>query len=150
VGRRQRFAQVVTIGLLAGLVGVVLLKRERKYPTPQEAIYAMLAAARAGNVEQYLAHYTGQMEQALKRARSDSPDFSKYLRDSNAGIKGSTVWEPEFVSENEAKARVEFIYADRNEVQTMFLEKSASGWKISRVDSAESVKTLVPYGTPVR
>ena len=110
----------------------------------------MLAAARAGNVEQYLAHYTGQVEQALKRARSDSPDFSKYLRDSNAGIKGSTVWEPEFVSENEAKARVEFIYADRNEVQTMFLEKSASGWKISRVDSAESVKTLVPYGTPVR
>jgi len=150
MGRRQRFAQVVTIGLLAGLVGVVLLKRERKTPTPQDAIYAMLAAARVGNVEQYMAHYTGQMEQALKRARSDSPGFAKYLRESSAGIKGSTVWEPELLSENEAKARVEFVYADRNEVQMMFLDKTPSGWKISRVDSAESVKTLVPYGTPVR
>jgi len=32
----------------------------------------------------------------------------------------------------------------------MNLEKTTGGWKIARVDSAERVKTLVPYGTPVQ
>jgi hypothetical protein len=32
----------------------------------------------------------------------------------------------------------------------MYLEKEASGWKIARVDRAERVKTLVPYGTPLQ
>ena len=145
----KRLAQIVTVAILTALVGIVLVKRTRKDPTPQDTIYAMLDAARAGNVTQYLSHYTGQMEQALQRARSDSPDFAKYLKESSEGIKGTTVWEPEFTSENEAKARVEFVYQERNEVQLMFLDKTPAGWKISRVDSAERVKTLVPYGTPV-
>jgi hypothetical protein len=46
--------------------------------------------------------------------------------------------------------RVEYVYQDRNEAQTMYLEKASSGWKITRVDGAERVKTLVPYGTPVQ
>ena len=32
----------------------------------------------------------------------------------------------------------------------MYLEKINGVWKITRVDSAERVKTLVPYGTPVQ
>jgi hypothetical protein len=41
------------------------------------------------------------------------------------------------------------VYRDRNEVQFVYLSRSSSGWKISRVDGAERIKTLVPFGTAV-
>ena len=110
----------------------------------------MLDAAREGNVNKYLASYSGQMETSLRQAITESPDFGKYLKDSNAAIKGVAIMEPEQVNDREVKARVEYVFQDRNEVQSMFLDKTSSGWKIVRVDSAERVKTLVPYGTPVR
>ena len=58
--------------------------------------------------------------------------------------------EPQALTDREVKVRVEYVYQDRNEVQQMYLEKSGNNWKITRVDSAERIKTLVPYGTPVR
>ena len=132
--------------LRASIVGIT----RRTAPTPQDAIYAMLDAARAGDVKKYLSSYTGDMERALERARTESEDFSKYLRDSNAAIKGIAVMEPQPVSDREVKARVEYVFQDRNEVQYVYLAKMCGAWKISRVDSSERVKTLVPYGTPVQ
>ena len=58
--------------------------------------------------------------------------------------------EPQPVSDREVKARVEYVFQDRNEVQYVYLAKMSGAWKISRVDSSERVKTLVPYGTPVQ
>jgi hypothetical protein len=157
----QRKAQIVTILILAVALGLVVFRKadlrasitglaQRTEPTPQDAIYAMLDAARAGDVKKYLASYTGQMEQALQRAKSDSADFAKYLRDSNAAIKGIAVMEPQAVSDHEVKARVEYVFQDRNEVQYFYLDKIRGSWKIARVDSSERVKTLMPYGTPVQ
>jgi hypothetical protein len=60
------------------------------------------------------------------------------------------VGEPQNTGEGEASVRVEYVYQDRNEVQTMHLQKSESGWKITSVEGAARVKTLVPYGTPVQ
>jgi hypothetical protein len=155
---REKLARIITIAVLAGVVGMVAARKwtpaaivtGRKDPTPQDAIYAMLDAAQQGNVDQYLAQYGGPMAEALKQARADSPDFGKYLRDSSARIKGVAVSEPEMVSPQQVRTRVEFVYQDRNESQVMYLDKSPVGWKISRVDGAELVKTMVPYGTPVR
>jgi hypothetical protein len=48
------------------------------------------------------------------------------------------------------KLRVEYVFADRNEVQWMYLENANGSWKIARVDATERVKTLIPYGTPVQ
>lgn len=158
---KERKARIVTILILVVALGVVVVRKtdigssirgltQRADPTPQDAIYAMLDAARTGDVKKYMANYTGQMEQSLQRAKSDSADFAKYLRDSNAALKGIAVMEPQSLSDREVKARVEYVYEDRNEVQFFYLEKSRDGWKISRVESAERVKTLVPYGTPVQ
>jgi hypothetical protein len=121
-----------------------------KEQTAQDVIYAMLDAARDGNVSKYLDSYAGEMESSLKQNIAESPDFGKYLKDTNAAIKGVAIMDPEQVSNVEVKARVEYVFQDRNEVQYMFLDKMPGGWKIVRVDSAERVKTLVPYGTPVR
>ena len=109
----------------------------------------MMDAARNGDVKKYMANYTGEMARSLERARSESGDFAKYLRDSNAALKGIAVMEPQSQSEREAKVRVEYVYQDRTEAQYFYLEKAARGWKISRVEAAERVKTIIPYGTPV-
>jgi ketosteroid isomerase-like protein len=121
-------------------------------PTPQDAVYAMLDAARLGDVKAYMNNYTGQMAVALGQslAEATQPGFAKYLQDSNAAIKGVAIAEPQTLTDREVKVRVEYVYEDRNEAQTMYLEKGPGGWKIARVEGVERVKTLVPYGTPVQ
>jgi len=159
---RQRAAKALAIlTLVAALAATVARQNGWWLPrmppsagaTPQDAVNAMLDAARDGDVKRYLAAYTGSIETALRHSVAESSDaqFRKYLLDTNAALKGVAVTAPEATaSDREVKVRVEFVYQDRSEAQTMDLEKTASGWKIARVDSAERVKTLVPYGTPVQ
>jgi hypothetical protein len=45
---------------------------------------------------------------------------------------------------------VEYVYQDRNETQFFLVEKTGRGWKITHVEPAERVKTVIPYGTPVQ
>jgi hypothetical protein len=161
---KQRLAQILTVLILATALGVTVARkngwtlrgawsgRQMVEATPEDAIYAMLDAARQGDVKKYLASYSAEMQASLRQSISDSSDsaFRQYLKDTNAALKGVAVVPPEKISDREVKARVEYVYQDRNEAQTMYLEKSAAGWKITRVETAQRVKTLVPYGTPVR
>jgi hypothetical protein len=165
---KERKARLITVAILSTAVliaigrktswqttrvaDVIAAPRVKADPTPQDAIYATLDAAREGDVKKYLAGYTGQMLVSLQQAMTESTPsgFAKYLKDSNASVKGIAITEPQTLTDREVKVRVEFVYQDRNEVQYMYLEKSGSDWKIARVDSAERVKTLVPYGTPVQ
>ena len=168
--RKETRAKIVTVVVLAGAFAIVLAQKTgwrardlrlsdltaraapKPDPTPQDAIYGMLDAARAGDTKLYLASYAGQMESALRQsvAESTPSKFAQYLKDSNAAIKGIAISEPQSLTDREVKVRVEYVYQDRNEAQFMYLEKMASGWKIARVDGVERVKSLVPYGTPVQ
>jgi hypothetical protein len=163
-------AQVATVAVLAVLLIIGLMRKTgvrmpnvgpsrvaqqsdtQRVQEPQDAIYAMLGAARAGDTKAYLASFSGPMEATLRQTvvESSEPGFAKYLRESHAAIKGVAVSDPEKTTDREAKVRVEYIYQDRNEAQTMYLEKGPQGWKISRADSDERVRTLIPYGTPVK
>jgi hypothetical protein len=161
---KQRVAQILTVLILAGVLGGTLAKKngwtlrttraamQSSQPTPEDAIYAMLDAARKGDVAKYLAAYSGSMQTSLRQsiAESSNSAFSQYLQDTNAALKGVAVMAPEITSDREAKARVEYVYQDRNEAQNMYLEKTTTGWKITRVETAQRVKTLIPYGTPVK
>ena len=162
---KDRKTQIITVAVLAGALGVVMAQRSglkltelvqrpapKADPSPQDAIYGMLDAARAGDVKNYMASYTGQMEASLKQSLAETTEtsFGKYLQDSNAAVKGIAISEPQVLTDRETKVRVEYVFQDRNEAQFMYLEKFASGWKIARVDGTERVKTLVPYGTPVQ
>ena len=115
------------------------------------ALYAMLDAARQGDVNAYLACYTGTLRTSLEASVRESgvEPFGCYLRESNAAIKGVAISQPEPLSARECKVRVEYVYQDRNETQNVFLELAGTEWKIARVDGAERIKTLVPYGAPV-
>lgn len=153
---RKNAATIVTVLLLAGIFVAAVLRRDRARPaapdaTPRDTIYQMLDAARAGDPSAYVSHYTGAMEAQLRQTISEKSDagFKQYLLSSNAEIKGVALAEPKLLSDNEAEVDVEYVYQDRNEMQKMYLEKHGDRWKIARVDGAERVKTLVPYGTPV-
>lgn len=154
---RQRTAQVLSIVvLIAALAFVIARRRERAGapaggPSPQDAVYAMLDAARTGDVRAYLDGTTGTLRRSLEQAVAESgqAEFARYLRESNAPIKGVAITEPEVLSEREVKMRIEYVYADRNEVQYALAEKQGSVWRISRLDAAERIRSIVPYGTPV-
>src|SRR5262249_15554586 len=144
-------AKIVTVIVLGGALTIVLGQKygwkmpnvkvsdlapkpaaPKPDPTPQDAIYAMLDAARLGDVKTYLAAYTGQMETALKQSIAETTEsgFAKYLKDQNVAIKGIAISEPQTLTDREVKVRVEYVYQDRNEAQMMFLEKAAGGWRI--------------------
>jgi hypothetical protein len=156
---QARKTQVLTLVALAvALVVAVARKQLASSSAPaqtsslQDAIYAMLGASRDGDVRRYLANYGGQMRASLDQSVRESGEerFSRYLKESNAAIKGVVLSEPQAVSSRESQVRVEYVYQDRNEAQTLFLETDGSSWKITRVDATDRVKTLVPYGTPVQ
>ena len=154
---RHRTTQLVTILVLVAALGIGLARKAgwhtaKAPPEPQDAVYAMLAAARAGDVKAWLACYTGQLQATLRQAAKEStePGFAKYLRDTHAAIKGVAVSDPQKIGEQEATLRVEYIYQDRNEAQVVSLEKGPAGWKIARTDTAGRVPALIPYGTPVK
>lgn len=165
---RERKAQLLTGLVMAGALGFAAYRKgafasldwsrlaptaqAKREETPQDAIYAMLDAAREGKTPAYLSYYTGQMEELLRKTIADQgePAFAKYLRDTNAPIKGIALQEPQPLTDREMKVKVEYVFADRNEVQWMYVEKVGGKWKIARVDSSERIKTLVPYGTPVQ
>ena len=165
---KERKAQIITVLILGGAVGFIAWKQGAlasfdfaqitaratppSDPTPQDVIYAALDAARDGKVNVYIDAHTGQMEQSLRKAVAESTEagFAAYLKETNAPIKGIALQEPQPLTDREVKVRVEYVFQDRNEIQWMYLEKSGNTWKIARVDSAERIQTLVPYGTPVR
>ena len=122
-----------------------------KSQSPEDAIYAMLDAARAGNVEIYLGSYTGALRDQLNESVKESTPagFAKYLQQTNAAIQGVALSPPEELASGEMKLRVEYVYKDRNDVQFVYLKKESAKWRIERVDGSERVKTLVPFGTAV-
>lgn len=123
----------------------------RESKNPRDTIYAMLDAARDGDVEAYIACHAGEMARQLAQSRDEmTPQgFAKYLADRNREIKGIAINEPEMASPDEARIRVEYVYRERNEAQQVYLERVDGAWKITAVDATERVETLVPYGTPV-
>ncbi|MBI1358024.1 MAG: hypothetical protein GC160_27135 [Acidobacteria bacterium] len=167
--RKETQAKLLTGALLVGVVAFVagrnagwelptgaagasvLSPRSAKEPAPRDAIYAMLDAARDGDVAGYIDCYAGEMTRRLEQSRDEmTPEgFAKYLRDRNREIKGIAINEPEQASDTRVRVRVEYVYADRNEAQLVYLEKVEGAWKIVGLDSAERVPTLVPYGAPV-
>jgi hypothetical protein len=168
---RRKFADpkvIFTAAFLLGLLALVALRTNGwRWPavlgdgqsswfksapaTPEDAIYAMLDAARAGDTRAYLDAFSGPMRDQLLQIvkESSEPNFAAYLKSQNAAFQGVAVSLTDHPSDTEAQVRVEYVYSDRNEVQSVSLREEASRWKIFKVAGAEQVKTLVPFGTAV-
>ena len=89
------------------------------------------------------------LEQSVRETGTDP--FSRYLEGVRLpAIKGVALADPQPLGDRQASVRVEYVYQDRNEAQTMYLEKDAAGWKITRVDGTERVQDPHPLWHPRR
>jgi hypothetical protein len=112
----------------------------------------MFDAARGGDSGAYLDAFAGPLQVQLRQtaAEQGADLFARSLKETNAPVKGIAVGEPERVSAQEVRVRVELVYADHNEAQWFFLEQQPdSRWKIVRLDAAARVPTSRRYGAPV-
>jgi hypothetical protein len=158
---RERTAQVATVVILAGALALAAAARSGWRPatilraaspaTPQDTVYLALDAARDGDVRRNLSCFTGPMDSSLREIVKEKGERSlaDYIRAFNASVKGVALQEPQFLSENEVRLRVEYVYSDRNESQIYYLNRTSGGWRIARQENSEGSQVVVPYGTRV-
>lgn len=157
---RTAKSRLLTIGLLA-TVAVVVAARQTDWrqwfappaePTPQDAVYQMFAAAQKGDVAAYSRFLTGTAAADCSRALREAGDarFGQELARANILVKGLALSDLEPQGQFQVRLRAEYVYADRNEVQWLVLEKQPGGWKVAAIENAERVKTATPYATPVQ
>jgi hypothetical protein len=117
---------------------------------PEDAVYAMLDAARAGDTKAYLDAFSGAMRDQLVEVMKENaePSFAAYLNSQNAAFQGVAVSVTDRPSDTEAQVRVEYVYGNRNEVQSVYLRKDLR-WRIVKVAGSEQIKTLEPFGSAV-
>jgi hypothetical protein len=156
---QARKTQVLTLAALAVAFVVAVARKQlasssapAQPSSPQDAIYAMLDASRAGDVRRYLSSYGGQMRASLEQSVRESGEdrFGRYLKESNAAIKGVALSEPQPVSSRESQTRVEYVYQDRNEAQNLFSSKPTarpgrSRASTPRTASRPSSPTALPF-----
>lgn len=116
---------------------------------PEDEIYAMFDAARAGDAQAYLDCFSGPLREELAATvKEDSTEqFKAYLIKQNSSVQGMAVTITGHPSADEARARVEYVYSDHNEVQNVGLKREGLRWKIISIDGAQAVQPLVPYGS---
>jgi hypothetical protein len=145
---------VVAAAICIGLGGLALRDRIASAPparTPELTVYAMLDAARNGDVNGWLAVYTGNLAASFQAAARErgAPAFSDWLKSTDASLKGVALQPAEKLGDGSVRVQVEYVFADRNEKQAVYLRLVDNAWRIERLDSAARVPTLVPYGTTV-
>lgn len=153
---KKRLPALVTILLIVSAIAF-FAKRDRtastsKAPvTPEDVIWRMSDAAREGNVNAYLDCFDGALKNKLQRTvvEMGEAQFSQYLKRLNGEMTGIAVSDFEQTSENEATLRVEFVFRGKNEAQKHHFRLISGAWKIEKLDGAEQIKPLTPYGSDV-
>lgn len=119
--------------------------------TPEDGVYKMLDAARAGDTDRYLDCFAGamrtQIEQIIKETSRSK--FTRYLRNQNKLFTSVAVTANENPVPENAHVRIEYVFPERNEVQDLYLRQESGTWRITKVIGSEQITTLIPYGTAV-
>ncbi|MFN0119076.1 MAG: hypothetical protein ACKV2V_01090 [Blastocatellia bacterium] len=136
---------------LSGLSVSSLTRTSDEPAGPEEVIWRMSDAARAGDVRAYADCFSGQLHQRLQKTMAEMGEdaFRQYLQKMNNDITGIAVSDEELSGAETAKLRVEFVYRGRNEAQIHHFRMAGGQWKIEATDDPENVRALVPYGTAV-
>jgi hypothetical protein len=122
-----------------------------KAKTPEDTVYGMLDAARAGDAAQYVDTFGGPLHQQILQVMRESgkSQFATYLATQSGSFQSVAVSVADQASDVEARLRVEYVYKNRNEVQTFHLKKDSGRWSIIGISGTDQIKTLIPYGTSV-
>jgi hypothetical protein len=162
--KRPALLTAAFLGLLLGLIFLrthgwrlpanmsALFTRSRTTAvTPEDTVYRMLDAARAGNTAVYLDTFSGPLQQQIQQVirESGKAQFASYLTGQSSSFQSVALSVTDQPSDLEARLRVEYVYSNRNEVQTYHVRKFGSRWKIVGISGTDLTKTLIPYGTAV-
>jgi hypothetical protein len=162
--RRIDAKAFLTVAVLLGVFAVALLRShhghlplswkgwqalttKRAPSNPEDGIYAMFDAARAGDAQTYLDCFSGPLHDQVAATAKEDAKFKEYLIRQNSAVQGMAVTVTDRPTADEARVRVEYVYSDHNEVQNVHLKKEGARWKIVNIDGAEPVQPLVPYGS---
>ena len=155
----KRLPALLTIGLM--LVALIVLTQRERWrgwqkntaapASPEDLIWRMSDAAREGNAKDYLACFNGELRARLEKTASEMGEakFTEYLQQLNREVTGIAVSDLAQSDPDTARLRVEFVMRGKNEAQTHHFKRLNSQWTIARVDDAEQVKVLIPYGAAV-
>ena len=163
MSRRIDAMAILTVTVLLGVFAVALLRSNhwqmplswkawravaaaRAPSSPEDGIYAMFDAARAGDAHAYLDCFSGTLRNQLAAAAKEDAKFKEYLVSQNSAVQGMAVTVTERPNADEARARVEYVYRDHNEVQNVRLQRGGGRWRITSIDGAQPLQPLVPYG----
>ena len=159
---KKHLPAIITVLLIAGAF-LLLTQRERlagmkwagqstaSSATPEDAIWRMSDAARAGNVQAYLDCFSGALKVNLQKTAAEmgAAQFSQYLKNLNNEMTGIAVSDLEQINEQSATLKVEFVFRGKNEAQKHHFKLTDGKWKIDAVETAERLKVLIPYGAAV-
>jgi hypothetical protein len=157
---------LLTAAFLAVLLGLIFLRTHGgRWPNvstlisrsragsakPEDTVYCMLDAARAGNTAVYVDTFSGPLQQQIRQVvrESGKTQFAAYLTGQSLSFQSVALSVTDQPSDLEARLRVEYVYSNRNEVQTYHVRKVGSRWKIVGISGTDLTKTLIPYGTAV-
>jgi hypothetical protein len=120
------------------------------YVAAESRLRDLLEQGRRGDVDGYLAAFTGSLRDRLEReARERGRDsFADALRRAAEARKSLAVFAAEPDGPDACRIVVETVYPDRNERQTYRLERTPSGWLVTEVDSLRSRSPKEKYGSP--
>lgn len=124
-----------------------VLVSARPASNPEDGIYAMLDAARAGDTNAYLGCFSGPLRNQLVEAAKEDPRFRQHLLGQNSDVQGIAVTVIARPNPEEARARMEYVYKDHDESQEVWLKKEGSQWKITSLNASAPLQPPVPYGT---
>ena len=158
---KPRLAPILFAAVLVALVFVIFREKsgegggwwgratERKQLGPDETVFAMVQAAQKGDTEQYIDFFWGPLRTRLEQTRDEMGRrrFAQYLKRTAGELTGVvTIGQPEPVGAD-LKVQAEMVYRDKNEVQELVLTRRRGQWRISAMQSARRIKTIIPYGT---
>jgi hypothetical protein len=127
-----------------------VFESERALSSPEDAIYSMIDAERAGDIKAYVDAFTGSMRNDLLQVIKETSDsrFASYLT-RNATFQGVAVRVIDRPSASDAQVRVEYVYGDRNEVQNLYLKRDGERWRVYQIAGAEQQATPFVFGSRV-
>ena len=155
----KRLPAILTVGLM--LVALIVLTQRERWrgwqtktdapASPEDLIWRMSDAAREGKAKDYLACFSGELRARLQKTASEMGEakFTEYLQQLNREVTGIAVSDLAQSDPDTARLRVEFVLRGKNEAQTHHFKRLNGQWTIERVDDAEQVKVLIPYGIAV-
>jgi hypothetical protein len=119
------------------------------FAVPESQLRNLLEAARRGDVDGYIAAFTGSLHDRIEREVRDRGlgGFADDLSRAASARKSHALFAAEPDGPNTCRIVVESVYRDHNERQTYHLERTSLGWLVAAVDVVRSHSPEEEYGS---